>query len=42
MHRRIVKTLGARLDLAYLRRWAGGLGVLDELEKALGEAGMAG
>jgi len=29
---------GERLDLAYLRRWAAGLGVADLLEKALAPA----
>ena len=30
----VLKTQGARLDVAYLRTWAEGLGVLDLLERA--------
>ena len=35
----IVATQRGRLDLAHLRRWAGELGVLDLLERALPERG---
>jgi hypothetical protein len=37
----VLRTSGARADLAYLRRWAPELGVADLLERALGEAGLA-
>ncbi len=35
----VIKVQGSRLDLEYLRGWAGRLGVGDLLERALGEAG---
>jgi hypothetical protein len=38
----VIKVQGARLDLAYLREWAGRLNVGDLLERALGEAGARG
>jgi hypothetical protein len=34
----VIKTQGARLDLAYLRQWAAALNVADLLEKAMREA----
>jgi hypothetical protein len=34
----VIKTQGARLDLAYLQQWAAALGVADLLEKAWHEA----
>lgn len=37
----ILKVQGAVLDLGYLRRWAGNLGVADLLERALNEAGLS-
>ncbi len=36
----VLKVQGERLDLAYLREWAGRLGVLDLLEELLAEAGL--
>ena len=36
----VLKVQRARLDHAYLRRWAGILNVLDLLERALTDAGV--
>ena len=36
----VLKVQGTRLDLEYLREWAGRLGVADLLEKLLAEAGL--
>ncbi len=36
----ILKRQGATLDLGYLARWADALGVRDQLERALDEAGL--
>jgi hypothetical protein len=37
----VLKVQGKRLDIEYLREWAGRLEVLDLLERLLGEAGLA-
>lgn len=37
----VLKVQGERLDLAYLRRWAGALGIADLLEQALAQAGQS-
>jgi hypothetical protein len=37
----VLKTLGARLERAYLERWAQELGVGDLLDRALAEAGLS-
>lgn len=37
----VLKVQGERLDLEYLREWAGRVGVSDLLEKLLAEAGIA-
>lgn len=39
--RGVLKVQGKTLDLGYLQRWAGELGVADLLEKALREAGLS-
>lgn len=36
----MLKVQGVQLDMAYLRRWAGALGVSDLLEQALRDAGL--
>jgi hypothetical protein len=38
----VLKVQGARLDRAYLSRWAGDLGVSDLLARALADAGLDG
>ena len=38
----VLQVQAARLDLAYLRRWAATLGIADLLERALSEAGIIG
>ncbi len=38
----VLKVQADALDLAYLRRWAGVLGVSEPLEQALADAGLSG
>jgi hypothetical protein len=37
----VLKTRRDAMDTAYLRRWAGDLGVGESLERALADAGLA-
>ena len=37
----VLEVQGGRLDLEYIRRWAGVLGLTELAERALGEAGLA-
>jgi len=38
----VLRVQGEALDLAYMQRWAGPLGVADLLDQAVGEGGPAG